>query len=112
MTNRSIVFTSAAVLLLCSLATATARADSTATGTVVSAAGEPVEGAEVVVATPQMPAWPNLEAEERDALGKAAAATLTDKAGKFKIAVPEGVSLLSIVHPRSGYAQLKPDALS
>jgi hypothetical protein len=112
------------VVLSCVMTARQARADSTASGVVVSAAGQPVEGAEVIVATPKLPARPNLMKEELLDEGvedehsdagvddrRGAATALTDKSGRFTVKLPDGAGLLSVAHPKSGYAQVKPDAL-
>jgi hypothetical protein len=78
----------------------------------VSATGQPVDGAEVIVATPAKHAWPNLSPDERDEPRQGAATALTDKAGRFSVSVPDGAGLISVNHPTAGYAEGKPDVLS
>ena len=80
-------------------------------GTVVSPSGQPVEGAEVIVATAEKPAWPNVPAAEREQAKHGAIAATTDAAGRFTVDLPAGPALLSIAHPILGYAELKPASL-
>jgi hypothetical protein len=83
----------------------------TASGTVTSPAGQPVEGADVIVATGEKPAWPNVPAAERDEAKRGGATAKTDAAGRFTVELPPSSALLSISHPDSGYAELKPESL-
>jgi hypothetical protein len=88
-----------------------ARAESVS-GTVLAASGQPVDGAEVIAAAPGKAAWPNLAAEDRDEKRQGVATTLTGKDGKFTLDLPADVGLLSITHPTTGYAEVKPQALA
>src|SRR4051812_20822162 len=89
-----------------------ASAEQSVSGTVISASEKPVDGAEIIVATPGKHAWPNLSAEERDEPRQGAATALTDKSGRFTVTLPDGAGLISVNHPTAGYAEVKPDALN
>jgi hypothetical protein len=89
-----------------------AAAEQSVGGTVVSASGKPVDGAEVIVATRAKHAWPNLSPEERDEPRQGAATALTDKSGRFTLPLPDGAALLSVNHPTAGYAELRPETLA
>ena len=68
-------------------------------GTVLSPQGDAVEGAEVIAATPKLAAWPNVTPHRRTAKQRGAASTLTDKAGRFSLELPEDAGVVSIHHP-------------
>ena len=80
----------AAVLMFTVSATAQGAAN-TRHGTVVSPSGDPVHDAQVVVATPDLPAWANVSAAEQkakaDRYGKPARAA-TGADGAFSIDLP------------------------
>src|SRR5688572_8608053 len=60
--NRILLLPAALLIFVC---TSFGRAESVS-GTVLSASGQPVDGAEVIAAAPGKAAWPNLAAEDRD----------------------------------------------
>ena len=106
--NRILFLPAALLMFVC---TSSVGAESVS-GTVLSASGQPVEGAEVIAAAPGKAAWPNLAAEDRDEKRQGVASTLTGKDGKFTLELPADVGLLSITHPTTGYAEVKPPALA
>jgi hypothetical protein len=85
-----------------------ADAPASADGTVLAPTGEPVEGAEVIVATADLAAWPNVEPKKRQEHRRGAGTTTTDKQGRFTIKLPKDAGLLCIHHPKVGYAEVKP----
>jgi hypothetical protein len=100
-----------AALLVVILAVAARGADAppaAASGTVVDPFGKPVEGAEVIVATPGLAAWPNHARNKQDEWRRGAGTTTTDKQGRFTIKLPKDAGLISINHPKLGYAEAKP----
>ena len=85
----------ALVALLVLLVAPFVRADD-ATGTVVSPAGDAVSGAEVIVATPQLAAWPNIAPAKRREDQRGAATAMTDSKGRFTVNLPKDAGLLCI----------------
>jgi hypothetical protein len=93
------------------VAASSAQADD-ATGTVVSPSGEPVSGAEVIVATPERAAWPNVAPDKRRKDQRGAATAMTDSSGRFTVSVPKDAGLLCIHHSKVGYAEARPSSLA
>jgi hypothetical protein len=116
MALQNLVSTSAWVLFLLvstlriSLAAPGSPATTKLEATILTPDGKPAAGAEVVVATADFPAWPNVplaeRAKEPERYGNPARA-LAGPNGRFTVAVPADAGRLSLQHD-SGYAELSP----